>query len=553
MILAESQKRLVKQVLQIVDDVMDSSGGRASQAKMLQRFRYTGAFEGEPALYNRMNAHINRIGAYLFSPAELRFQLEFENDYAKDIYGMAEGAAKTLTRRIEAQDIDKKFQSAVDMSLTFGAGVLKQMWGHHGLTARLVMPWNIGVDREDYNDFSDQEVICERVYISKAQLWRRISHLPEAVSLMKRAMAYGKKRVRDGASNDTFMYNVVMSAASPSIITNDSQLPGPGGIVADLANPVSYVAQSTVAAELFCMYELTLLNDALGDYTTVQIIEPDILVCPLYQRKNLFTEKEHPYTLVQANPIEGFIWGRTEMADLIRLQNLLSSRLEDIKKVGNLQYDKMLAFIGGVTPGDEMMDTLHESGFIAQSEPNFKVQDLTPQLPQEAFKELDAIIKMMDDVGGLQNILSGQGEQGVRSGSHAGTLLKTASPPLRDRALLVERQCAEVGDKALKLLMAKEPELKTTSNGVAYLLSNLPDDHRVVVDSHSSSPIYEEDHMQVAAFLAKVGAIDKQSILDLLNFSGKELVKIRVAEMEKQQAELIKNHPELLAKHGGHH
>ena len=50
---------------------------------------------------------------------------------------------------------------------------------------------------------------------------------------------------------------------------------------------------------------------------------------------------------------------------------------------------------------------------------------------------LDMIIRMFEMIGGFDNILSGRGESGVRAGVHANTMLKTASPRLRDRSLLV--------------------------------------------------------------------------------------------------------------------
>jgi hypothetical protein len=325
----------------------------------------------------------------------------------------------------------------------------------------------------------------------------------------------------------------------------------PGGLLG-LSDPIGLTLTPDSAANTLVMYELTILDDIRQDYTTVQIVEPDILIAPRMKRGNFFVKGEQPYCLIQPNPMQDYVWGRSELSDLVTLQDLLSERLADIKKLGGMQFDKLMAFYGFSGLNDEKYDAFRENGYISQDDPNAKIQDLTPKMPEDAWKEVDSIIKMMDDVGGFGNILSGQGEPGVRAGNHAQTLMRTASPPLRDRALLVERQCAEMGDKAFKLIQAKDPDLLWTEKGKEFLPSLMPDDLRVLVDSHTTSPIYEEDHIQLAGFLAKVGAIDKESILDMVNFPMKETVKIRVREMEAKQAALLQQHPELLAK-GMHH
>lgn len=77
----------------------------------------------------------------------------------------------------------------------------------------------------------------------------------------------------------------------------------------------------------------------------------------------------------------------------------------------------------------------------------------------------------------------------------------------------------------------------------------MPDDYRVTIDSHSSSPVYEQDHQQVAAFLAKAGVIDGESLLQLLPVPGRDILIAKWKEMEQkkaQQAQELMQHPELL-------
>ena len=254
-----------------------------------------------------------------------------------------------------------------------------------------------------------------------------------------------------------------------------------------------------------------------------------------------------------------YFWGRSEMADLMKLQHMLRDRLEDKKKLMSLEYDRLLAFSGMTGMTDELYDQQKQAGFF-NLEQGAKVDDLTPKLPEAAFADIQEILKFMDEVSGFGNILSGQGEPGVRAGNHAETLLKTASPRLRDRALLVERQVADFADKAFQLLAAKEAKAYWTPDGgpeTEFMLSQLPDDYRITVDSHSSSPIYQDDHKDIAAFLFKSGAIGADSLLELLPVPMRDILLEKYKDIQRAKAEQLKEleqHPEMLKViKGGRH
>ena len=73
-------------------------------------------------------------------------------------------------------------------------------------------------------------------------------------------------------------------------------------------------------------------------------------------------------------------------------------------------------------------------------------EDLTPKFPSELLPIIKWLIEQVNTLGSFPEIMQGKGESGVRAGAHAETLMKTASPTLRDRALLTERQCAVCAD-----------------------------------------------------------------------------------------------------------
>lgn len=551
-------------VQDLVERCRASASSRTMIYRNLKQWRYSGSGDNTVALYNRLNTHIERLGSYLFSPADLRFFVEFETHQEEDTNKQGDIAAHYLTRKIEGRDIDLRIGGAVDTGIHYGCSLMKMGWGSNGLKGSIISPWAFGVLREDINDVEEQEAMCESNPITLDELWRRVGHRPDGGEIMKRARAAAKRRSQDMTA-DSYFHQVLLASQPPAVQTTAGAPAQPGGLVNITSDPIGGLMSPQVMVNMVMLHELTVLDDELGDYVTIQYVEPDIIIEPYLKKRNLFLPQEQPYVVVCPNRIEGAFWGRSELADLVALQAWLAMRCNDVKKMMNQEYDGRYVFQGMTGDAAELYDSLQNSGFASVQDQG-KVEDLTRPLPANAFQELNEIIQWMNDVSGFNNILNGQGEGGVRSGNHADTLVRTSSPRLRDRAILVERAIGRIGDKALDILAAKDAsqlflDPKDTEKS-GFLLSTLPDERRVVVDSHSSSPIYEQDHMQLAFALRKAGAIDSASLIDLTNLPMKDILKQRLRDAEEKQAQqqqqmlaLAQKNPELIpliSGKGGH-
>ena len=84
-----------------------------------------------------------------------------------------------------------------------------------------------------------------------------------------------------------------------------------------------------------------------------------------------------------------------------------------------------------------------------------------------------------------------------------------------------------------------------------FLLYDLPEDRRVTVDSHSTSPIFAEDHKDLIGFGLKAGFLGGDSAIELLPFPQKDLLKQRYKQMQDAKAKMIQEHPEILTKGHG--
>jgi hypothetical protein len=517
LLLPDDNKKLLDWLLSTIEKATSSMAQRAAVARGLKTWIYTGSPDGNEAILNRLLHHQDRLASYLYSPVDLRFHIDFTHIYPKNVLDHAEVSSRILTREWERRDIDTQFGHGVLEALNYGTCIPKLLETHGGLQCKLVMPWQFAVSDETKVGLGseEQEWLLECNYISKQALWRRVSHLPDAVKLFKRALNSAKKR-SDG-DGESYFHSVLLAGTPPVVKTDPPFASQPGGMVQAAASGIGGGIQPEVSEELIPIYEIWVVDDEKQDYTTLQVIEPDILITR-FKRTNFFVPEYHPYGMIQPNYMHGNFWGRSEIADLMKLQHLLRDRLDDIKRMMALQYDRRYKFIGGTGPTDEDFDQMKMSGFLAANTGE-DWEDITPEMPKEAFTEISEIMSLMDEVSGFQNILSGQGEPGVRAGNHAQTLLKTAAPRLRDRALLVERQCADLADKSLEAMTAKEAGSKAywTRGDDEFLLAQLPEDRRVTVDSHSSSPIYEEDHKDMVAFLLKTGVIDGEDAINLLS------------------------------------
>jgi hypothetical protein len=74
----------------------------------------------------------------------------------------------------------------------------------------------------------------------------------------------------------------------------------------------------------------------------------------------------------------------------------------------------------------------------------------------------------------------------------------------------------------------------------AFLLSDLPKDRRVVVDGHTTSPVFADEHQSLIVNGLKLGLVDKVSAIEMLPFQNKDVLITRIHEAEEKQAALMK-------------
>ena len=571
---------VIKFAMDLVEKCQTSLGSRVSFYRSINSLCESGRGDGKQSLINLLYNHLDRWSSYLFNPTELRFSIGYTSEQPKINLERAKVVANLLTDTWQFDNTDIMFASGVQEAGKFGCSILKQWvqpWDEHGspnYCSSLVLPWNFGVYAENENDLAEQPAMCETTILTMPQVWQRISQLdmsvPDREKLFKRVAASAKAG-QSSDYNQNFFRQVFSTA--PLDVNGVSGSPGkatPGGVVW-FGNQAMGTLAPQIGVDIARMHEIWVQD--VDDYSTIQLIEPDILLTPREGRtkENLLVPGQksgiHPYTLIQPNITPGYFWGRSELTDLIAPQAMLSDLASDIMRLFGVQFDKLVAFSGYDGLADEKYDEYRQNGYFNMP-PSATVTDITPKLPEQSLPLLKSFIDIFNTIGGTPDIMQGRGESGVRAGGHADTLLKTGSPRMRQSSLIVERQCAAAAETTLSLMQAKDDRKYHTKadqiqdvEQTEFRLTDIPEDRKVSVDSHSSSPIFADDHQQMVAFGLKAGFITKHAAIDLLPLPNKELLHAELREQEKKAQEsmqqLQKSNPELAEKlalkRAGHH
>lgn len=542
-------KELIPFASDLIETCTVSQGMRAAYYRILNTIAETGSYDGTKSLINMMNSHLERVASNLFSPVELKFAMDYDNTYVPEIIKKGEVIAKHLTRQWEVTSTDQLFAQGVFEGGKYGVCLFKQWPQNVGTevaprmkyNSDLVMPWNFGVYREDKTDLESQEALCETSRLTGPEVWQRIWNFPNAKKLYADIMTHAQAG-QAGDSPDTFFHQVI-SASQINTGVQSATRPLPGGIVQIGNDPNFGVMGPTIGAPTVKFHELWVKDK--DDYVTIQMIHPDILINRFKLSNLLGVEHQQPYRLIRPNTISNWFWGRSELVDLIEPQGLLTTWAADVKRLFGLQIDRIMAFAGDNNITDEAFAQFRMSGY-ANLGVGGKAEDLTPEMPPNSLDMLRFCIEQINVLGSFPEIMRGQGEQGVRAGVHADTLRKTATPTLRDRALQVERQCATAADLTLTLMEAKESRKfwvdpkKMDDN---FAITDLPEDWRVTVDSHSTSPIFADESQQLIFAARKTGDVDGEYMIDNLPFPNKEAAKAalraRKEAGEKMQEKLF--------------
>ena len=301
--------------------------------------------------------------------------------------------------------------------------------------------------------------------------------------------------------------------------------------------------KARLAEDTIEMTDLYVWNDDTEDYQIVTKAEPDVII---YDREgdSMFLKGELPFIQLCPNPQYDYYWGQSEVQKLVALQQMRNRRMTEILDLLSKQVNPPIALSGFTGILDEKNFALNRAGGLLSTDmPNTKVEKLAPTIPQDLYAQLKEIDSMMEEASGISSVLQGRGEQGVRSAGHASQLARLGSSRAKKRALVVEDALEKMATLYLKIMQQYDPTHLRDADGVKFIPEQFTRDYVVKVDAHSNSPIFMEDLRSLAFNLFKAQAIDKESLLDLLDPPMKQMLKDRLKKIEEKGAQQAAEKP----------
>ena len=521
--------------IDIVNKCEASLPDRKTANQSYRQYYLQGSFGNQKSvMQNRLRDKINLLSAFLYAQETTKFGIRFAKHVPEEQRLYADVLREVALDNWHDTDTDRGFGDAVTWSLVYGCQLKKVIWTNHGLETYPLEPHTFGVLREDTDRIAHQEALVMSFWMTRSELNRQLYNHPSKDKILARVSARKKD---DNATLPETVNRIIISQSSPNMV-GSANVDGQG--VRQNYNPV-------VEEDLIECRELWVWDDSLrngeGDYRVWTAALPDITI---YDRPNFFIPSEHPFVKVCPVGIYNYFWGFSLAGALIGLQDWRDKRLGQIDRTLDRQLRPSRIGIAAGGLGSEKALALDSpGGYHNFPTPNAKIETYVPQMPPDAWQMVNNIDEQMNEIMGITKTVAGRGEEGVRSEGHAQFLGRMSSAPIRKLALLVEDSIEDEATLMIKLF-AREDKHKYLSDKdkdgkqKEFLLAQVSPDFRVKVSAHSSSPIFAEENRQVAGDLFKAGAIDKTTLVEMLDPPMIDTVLARLPKLEAAQAEAAK-------------
>lgn len=501
---------------QLIDDCNVTVEERRKEYEVLRNFYLFGCGPDEDeAPFNKIYPSIDLLTSFLFAAETTKFSTALGPDEDENEYEKLPVWNRSVYDEWVASNADIVFSMSLTWALVLNTSFVKLRVAGNQLHPYNVDPSMIGVLREDLPFTDRQEAICHTFYTTVSQLKRDMENHPEKEKILKSI----EPRQVQPTDTPSGLDRIITSAVNPNMI---------GNAVTPIISRNQYIPE--VGQELVEMQELWIWDDSSNDYRVVTRANNEITV---YDRDNFWIPGEHPFIQICPDPLPGYFWGQSEVSGLISLQRRRNLRMNQIFEILDKQAKPPKAVIGMQGILEEKLYALNVAGgIVSSSEPMGKVENFSPSVPQDLFKEVDAIDHMFAERSGLQNILQGKGEVGVRSGRQTSELARLSSARIRKRALVVEDALEKMATLYGKFLRHYRKTKYLDAHGVPFTANQFPENFVVKVDAHSSSPIFVEDRKNLAGEMLEVRAIDRETYIEMVDPPNKELLKRRLKDIE---------------------
>ena len=195
----------------VIDECMVSRENRRIAARKWRQLYYTGSMGPVASKHNRCYDHVDKLSSYLFSPADVHFTVEFDDDSTPEWQNKKERASLYQNKAFSRTGSDRIFGKANELALVEGAAIVKQTWNPRAkrLEPFLIPQSFFGVLREDVEELSRKEAMCHSYYVTPSVFRRMIWNHPdrEAMEIAVRGMA--RSRGTEELTGDSYFHEII--------------------------------------------------------------------------------------------------------------------------------------------------------------------------------------------------------------------------------------------------------------------------------------------------------------------------------------------------------
>jgi len=541
-----------EKIQQIKDTCLASRGDRDALYLRRKRYFLFGTSDyGVEVKYNRLKSHLDLVSSFLYAPDHCRFSVAASRNADTSAVDQATGLQDEWNDFFKDTGLAYQFSEAILWSLVFDSMFIKIGWNdtRNCLTGTVFAPQDFSVYDESEPDLDSQEAFVHSYSLN----W------DNAVLRLLRA---GMKDQIDSLVARPGNESDEMPPILANLLINSTGGPNIAGAMTGRAS-VDYEPRATYESKsdnpMVRCHEIVVWDDIAEDYafftmmdgvtgclsdsreTVAAMAEADEANRHRYEGKsNIFLPGEHPFIQVRPYSLYNFFWGESHCDNLIQLQVWTNERLQQISDMLEKQVDPPLVGSGFSGLADEKMNALRGPGaWVLDQIPGAKIDQLSPQMPENLFTEFNEIGHIFLDASGLTETVMGQGEQGVRGEKHAKRLALTGSGRIRKIAVALEPSLVKLADISIKLLQKNSDHRFTTKSGETLVPALVSETNlRISVAGHSHSPLFQDEAKEQAAGLFKAEAIDREMLVRMLDPPNADAIIHALRERVKAEAAL---------------
>ena len=320
---------------ELADECMASSQERGMVLTRASQYYYVGTYDARAAIYNKTKPFIDKLAGFLMQPTDVRFAMLYDDTESDSVLERAQLCSDKLTADYRNTDSDITFAEAVVWSLINGCQILKHNPNEEsgGFHLFPVHPQNFGVLSETTLNLDEQEAFCHVSYPTITRLRHMLAEHPRRASILERIEEGRPGREMD--EQPTYFHQLVVGGLNP---LGDYPGGAPRSEAAGIVNVFPVPTPWRPNRRLTPTVKLCELwikdRDRDGDYTTVQFVyghEPIIIEGDKTRRNLSKIPGRHGFLKIQSQPTPGYFWGRSLIADVQMLQDVLNKRMRDLK------------------------------------------------------------------------------------------------------------------------------------------------------------------------------------------------------------------------------